>query len=337
MSIGYNANIVDASVTANGFTAATTGKTKLGTQTDGTLRFIPVLWSSKINEQFYAQTVLSDITNNNYIGELSSLGDKVIIMNSPTIAIGDYTIGTELSYARPPVEKTEVTIDYALQWAYQVNDIERAQTKADYMSAFSKAAGEQLKVKVDTDVLARIFNDAHAKNKGATAGVRSSALNLGATGATALTVRSNYPSSPAATDVTPYDLITRLSDVLDEQNVPDYDRWMIVTQLFRTRMSAGGTNLSLIQGGDEMLYRNGKFGQIDRFTMYVSNLLPAGAAGETYIMAGHKSAICYASTINKVENLRNPKDFGDLVRGLMVYGHKVIKPESMAVACVKFP
>jgi hypothetical protein len=336
MANAYNANIADASVTANGFTAATTGKTKMGTQTDGTLRFIPILWSSKINEQFYAQTVLGDITNNNYIGELSSIGDKVIIMNSPTIAIADYTIGSELSYQRPPVEKTEVSIDYALQWNYQVNDVERAQTKADYMSAFSKAAGEQLKVKIDKDVMGRIFNDAHTKNKGATAGVVSSALNLGATGLTCLKVVSELPGTPAATDVTPYDLITRLSAVLDEQNVPESDRWMIVPPLFRTRLAGASTNLSLIQGGDEALYRNGKFGQIDRFAMYVSNLLPAGAAGETYIMAGHKSAVCYASTINKVETLRNPRDFGDLVRGLCVYGHKVIKPESLAVACVKF-
>lgn len=336
MAISYGTPITDTAVTANGFTAATSGKTKLGTQTDGTLRFIPVLWSSKINEQFYAQTVLGDISNNNYIGELSGLGDKVIIMNSPTIAIGPYTIGTELSYQRPPIEKTEVTIDYALQWAYQVNDIERAQAKPEYMSAFSKAAGEQLKVKVDKDVLGRIFNDAHAKNKGAAAGLNSGALNLGATGATALKVVANLPGTPAATDVTPYDLITRMSAVLDEQNVPESDRWMIVPPLFRTTLSAGGTNLSLIQGGDEALYRNGRFGMIDRFNMYVSNLLPAGAAGETYIMAGHKSALCYASTINKVETLRNPRDFGDLVRGLMVYGHKVIKPESLAVACVKF-
>ena len=99
--------------------------------------------------------------------------------------------------------------------------------------------------------------------------------------------------------------------------------------------------------------RNGKIGMIDRFTVYVSNLVPRGAAGKTYmnpntgtdatlasalkrhaVIAGHKSAITFASQIAKVESLNNPNDFGTLVRGLNVYGSQVIKPEGLALALV---
>ena len=92
------------------------------------------------------------------------------------------------------------------------------------------------------------------------------------------------------------------------------------------------------------LYRNGKFGQIDRWTLYVSNQLKTttdtygtGTSPTlTYILAGHKSALCFASQISKVENMMNPSDFGSLIRGLNVYGFKVVKPEAMAAALVTF-
>ena len=100
--------------------------------------------------------------------------------------------------------------------------------------------------------------------------------------------------------------------------------------------------------------RNGKIGTIDRFTVYVSNQLPKAAAGtatnwtsgagnETTVgsvgtvlkrkalMAGHKSAITFASQITKMETIRNPNDFGDYIRSLNVYGYKVVKPEAMAL------
>jgi hypothetical protein len=68
---------------------------------------------------------------------------------------------------------------------------------------------------------------------------------------------------------------------------------------------------------------------LDRFTLYVSNLLASSADSATEIVFGHKSAIAFASQITKVENLPNPNDFGQLIRGLNVYGFKVVKPEAL--------
>lgn len=314
--------------------------TKLGTLSDGTLRFIPTLWSAKINKRFYATTVFGEIANNDYAGEISGLGDKVVIMNSPTITINDYTIGSTLSYERPDIQKVEMVIDKAKAFSYKISDVEKYQTKADYMAEFTDAAAQQLKVAIDANVLQSIYNDPQSANKGVAAGAKSAAVNLGAAGGTNGSLALKVVSGTAgAGECNVFDLITRLSAVLDEANIPESDRWLLVPPLFRTKLAQSSQAIALIQGGDESMYRNGKFGQIDRWTLYSTNQLKTateGTAKLTYILAGHKSALCFASQISKVENLQDPNDFGSLIRGLNVFGYKTIKPESMASAVVYF-
>lgn len=317
-----------------------TSTTKLGTLSDGTLRFIPTLWSSKINKRFYATTVFGEIANNDYSGEISGLGDKVVIMNSPTISINDYSIGGTLSYERPDIQKIEMVIDKAKAFSYKINDVEKYQTKADYMSEFADAAAQQLKVAIDANVLQNIYNDPQTANKGVTAGAKSASINLGAAGGTNGSLALKLVSGTASTgECNVFDLITRLSAVMDEANIPETDRWLLVPPLFRTKLAQSAQALALIQGSDESMYRNGKFGQIDRWTLYSTNQLKVvteGTAKLTYVLAGHKSALCFASQIAKVENMMDPNDFGSLVRGLNVFGYKTIKPESLAAAVVYF-
>lgn len=300
--------------------------------------FIPTLWSSKVNKAFYAQTVFSEISNNDYAGEISGMGDKVTIPVSPTITIQDYTIGTTLSYERPVATSVELVIDRAKGFWYQVNDVEKYQAKVDYMNEFADAAGNQLKVAIDADVLQSIYLDPSADNEGNTAGRLSNNIALGAAGGTngsnALKVVAGAAN---AGEVNAYDLILRLAATLDEQNVPESDRWLLIPPSFRTKLFQSGQGLALIQGGNESQYRNGKIGMIDRFNVYVTNQLKTVAEGTatlTYMMAGHKSALAWASQIATVENMPNPNDFGTLVRGLNVYGFKVIKPEALAAAVI---
>lgn len=337
MAITYNSGI-----SAN-------STTKLGTLNDGTLRFIPTLWSSKINKRFYATTVFGEISNNDYAGEISSLGDKVVIMNSPTITINDYEIGGTLSYERPDIQKVEMVIDKAKAFSYKVNDVEKYQTKADYMAEFADAAAMQLKVAIDASVLqnSNFYAAPVAANKGSTAGAKSGQINLGALASTTTTGDNalKLVSGTASTgECNVFDLITRLSAVMDEQNIPEEGRWLLVPPLFRTKLAQSAQATALIQGSETSMYRNGKFGMIDRWTLYVTNQLKTAAATGgtgtaptcTYIMAGHKSAMCFASQISKVESLQDPNDFGQLVRGLNVYGYKVVKPEAIASAVCYF-
>lgn len=326
MAIAYNGGVTDA--------------TKIGTTSTGALRFIPTLWAAKINKAFYAATVFHDITNNDYSGEISNLGDKVVIANSPTITIGDYTIGTALTYERPPVTTTELLIDKAKHFAIKVNDVEQKQAKPNYVSEFSDAASSQLKVAIDKTVFDGTYNDAQAANKGVAAGAKSGQINLGAAGGTngsnALTI---VPTATSGSDINVFDALTRLSATLDEANVPETERWLTISPTLRQKLIQSGHALALIQGGNESQYRNGKIGMLDRFTVYVTNQLKQvteGTAQLEYIMAGHKSAMCFASQIAKVETLQDPDDFGSLMRGLNVYGFKTVRPAALATAVVKY-
>ncbi|MBS4017456.1 MAG: hypothetical protein KGZ68_04380 [Dechloromonas sp.] len=305
--------------------------------------FIPTLWSGKFNAKFYATTVFGDIANTDWQGEISGLGDKVVIQNVPDIGIADYTIGSTLTYVPVTPGTIEMQIDRAKSFNFPIHDVLVAQSKPNQMEMFSNDASMQMKIAIDRDILVGtstrqgVWNAVAAANQGATAGVLSGAYNLGTAAAPIA-----LSSAGAALDT-----ILKMAAVLDEQNVPEEGRWLLIDPA--TRQALMNTNLAnaLQMGDDKSMVRNGKVGMIDRFQVYVSNLLPRAAATQDYfgaaaagtakrrlILAGHKSAITFASQLVKTESIRNPNDFGDLVRGLNVYGYKVVKDTALTSALV---
>lgn len=305
--------------------------------------FIPTLWSSKLNRKFYVSTVFGEISNTDYQGEISGLGDKVLINNVPDIAIADYQIGSNLSYNVPTPSTVELVIDRAKSFTFQVNDVLAAQSKPNMMEVFSDEASQKMKIAIDRAVL---FGDSSAKpgitadvaaaNQGATAGVLSGGYSLGTAAAPISLTGSNILST-----------LTALAGVLDEQNIPETDRWLLIDPLTRNLLMQSNLAQAQFMGDDKSMVRNGKIGMIDRFTVYVTNQLPKAAAAQDYwgdaaggtakrrvLLAGHKGAVTFASQMTKMETLRNPNDFGDLVRGLNVFGYKTLLPQAMAMAVV---
>lgn len=298
--------------------------------------FIPTLWSSKLNSKFYAATVFGEIANTNWEGDIKSMGDKVVINNIPTIAINDYTVGTNLSYEVPAPSTLTLQIDKGKYFAFQVNDVLSMQAEPKLMDVFSNDASMQMKISIDKTVLGGTFQGGAAANKGATAGALSGSYNLGV---------DNTPVSLSGSNI--LQTLTALSAVLDEQNVPETDRWLVIDPATRQMLMQSNLAQAQFMGDSQSIVRNGKIGVIDRFTVYVSNQLPSAAAGKDWagatsagtakrraIIAGHKSAISFASQMTKMETVRNPNDFGDFVRGLNVFGYTVTKPESLALAVV---
>lgn len=298
--------------------------------------FIPTIWSNKLNVKFYATTVFGEIANTDYEGDIKGLGDKVIINNVPSITINDYTIGQNLNYEVPAPNKVELQVDQAKYFGVNVSDVLEYQAQPKLMDMFTNDASKQMAINIDTAILKGTFSQGSSSNKGSTAGVKSGSYSLGV---------DNTPITLSANNVV--GLVTALASVLDEQNVPDTDRYLVITPYMRNVLMASPLAQAYVTGDSQSILRNGKIGSIDRFTIYVSNLLPTAAAGQdfsggtqggaakrTAIMAGHKSAITFASQIAKVESLQNPNDFGTLVRGLNVYGYNVIKPEALALALV---
>jgi hypothetical protein len=298
--------------------------------------FIPQIWSGKLNVKFYATTVFGEIANTSYEGDIKSLGDKVTINNIPSVTINSYTVGQSLSYQVPAPSKVDLSIDFAKYFGVNVSDVLAFQSQPKLMDMFTDDASNQMKIAIDSDVLLGTFNTGAAANKGATAGVQSSSFNLGTDSAPVALTGSNVVNT-----------ITALASVLDEQNVPETERYLVISPYVRNVLMSSDLRQAYLTGDQTSILRNGKIGTIDRFTVYVSNQLPKAAAGQNFaggaqagalkrtaIMAGHKSAITFASQINKVEDLPNPSDFGRLVRGLTVYGYQTIKPEALAMALV---
>lgn len=307
--------------------------------------FIPSLWSGKLIAKFYATTMFGEICNTDYQGEISNLGDKIIINSIPDVAIADYLVGGTLSYGVPtPVANVELQINKAKAFTFNLPDVLEYQARPKLLDVFSGEASAKMKIYIDDDLLFNSYSTGAAANKGATAGVRSAAYNLGIDTAPVALTASNVLT-----------VLTQLAGVLDEQNVPDADRYLIIDPLTRNILMQSNLAQAQFTGDAASLVRTGKIGRIDRFDVYVSNLLPRGAAGKAWVsgntdpstggttasvlgrralIAGHKTALTFASQIVKTETIRNPNDFGDLVRGLQVYGYKTLKPESLALAVV---
>ena len=302
--------------------------------------FIPEVWSGKLQVKFYKSTVLGEITNNDWEGEIKGQGDKVHIRTIPTITIRSYTKGQNLTSEVPQSTPLELLIDKGKYFAVVLDDVDAVQADVKLMDMFTNDASQQMKISIDGDVLGSVYADAATANKGATAGAISGDINLGATGAPRQCTSANV-----------LDMILDMGQVLDEQNVPEDGRWVVIPAWMASLVKRSDLKQAYLTGDSVTPLRNGKIGMIDRFTVYVSNNLAKvtdlgsdSAAGGTgtaadasawRILAGTRDAISFASQITNVESLRAQSTFGNIMRGLNVYGYKVTKPEALVAGYVK--
>ena len=290
--------------------------------------FIPEIWSTNLVVEYYDSTLLSKVTNTDYEGEIRAHGDKVIIRTQPSVSLRNYQIGMPLETEFPTGGKIELLIDKGLYWQTAIDDVVRKQEDIDQMKLWARDAAEQLKIALDTEVLAYLPAQVHAQNQGATAGRISGNVDLGTT------------AVAVAMDTTQVlKTVLDLGQVLDEQNVPETGRFIVAPFWVTNLLKQSDLKAVHVTGDGTSPLRNGLVGRIDRFDLYNSNLLPKQAGGGTtyksVILAGHKDAATFATQLTKTEGLRSERTFGDIMRGLVVYGYKMIKPEAMAVAYVR--
>lgn len=291
--------------------------------------------------------MMSELFNMDYQGQFKSKGDTIRIRTQPDVTIRDYEVGSNLQYEVPVPGYIDMQIDKGKYFGVQVSDVHEYQSDMSLMDNFTEEASKQLKIAIEDEVFFSAFvtQGPHADNEGATAGAIAENYNLG-------------------TDTAPIDVsnpnailqaVLRMSSVLDEQNIPEDGRWLIMTPYMRHVLLQSDIAATFFSGDSTTMQRTGKIGQIDRFTTYVSNLLPHAEAGKALVpaltatstgeavanakkralmVAGTKHAVSFAATIEKTEPMRNPTDFGDIVRGLSIYGRKVVKPEALAIATV---
>ena len=286
--------------------------------------FIPAIWSGKILEKFYAATVIAAIANTDYEGEIKGQGDTVYIRQRPTINITAYEAEMSINPPqRPSVDRVELLIDKGWYFNTVLDDVMDVQSDLDLLSMWAEDASEQMKIKVDTEVLAYISADISADNQGDTAGKISNNIDLGKAGA------------PIALDNTNViDYIVSMGQVLDEQNIPETGRWLVIPAWMSALIKRSELRDASLTGDGQTMLRNGRLGMIERFTVYMSNLLPvADETGKNAynIYGGHSHGLTFASQLDKVETLRAESTFGNLFRGLQVYGRKVTDGKSLTM------
>lgn len=289
--------------------------------TSHTATLTPEIWSGKTLVKFYKATVFAEISNTDYEGEIKNAGDTVHIRTIPDITINDYYIGQDLVYERPATSVVDLLIDKGKSYSLAINDVEKLQSDIAYVEKWTDDAGEQLAITIDNGILADVYADVHASNAGATAGAVSSSIDLGATGAAVPLDKTNI-----------LDYIVDGGTVLDEQNIPQTQRWLVLPAIFCGMIKKSDLKDASLAGDGTSILRNGRMGTIDRFTLYSSNQVATTTDGADTVynsIGGHPASLTFASQLVKNETLKNPWDFGDLLRGLQVYGYKVIKPEAM--------
>ncbi len=288
--------------------------------TGSAANFIPEIWSKKLNARFYASTVLMQIANRNWEGEIKSAGSKVMIRQTPSINIGTYDpMSPSVSYQNLGEEKLELLIDQARSFAFKVDDVLKAQADINLINEATQDAAENMKIAIDRQVLGTVYADVAASN-----------------------VVDAASSGNEITKDNILDVIITAAQKLDEQNIPESGRWLVLPPWMCAMIKKSDFRDASLAGDTVSIARNGRLGIVDRFTIYMSNNLAitdatgkkpgdtgyAAATARTKVMAGTKHFLSFASQFNNVETLRLENQFGDGVRGLNVFGYKVVKPEA---------
>jgi hypothetical protein len=284
--------------------------------------YIPEIWSGKLLVKFYMNTVFGAISNTDYEGDIREYGDVVHINETPDIVISDYVKGQKLSHQQPESVPVDLPIDRGKYWSFIDERVDRKQSMYDRVENWTTDASEQMKIEIDSDILGEVYADAAAANKGDTAGLKTASFDLGVSG-----------TPLALSKTTILDTLVDCGTVLDEQSVPESNRWVVLPPAAVGMIKKSDLKDASLAGDGTSILRNGRVGMIDRFTIYSSNQLATTVDGTDIvhnIIFGHKSAISFASQLTENEGpMKNPDYFGDYYRGLQVFGFKVLKPEAL--------
>ena len=297
--------------------------------------FLPNVYSKKVQNFFRKASVVEAITNTDYAGEISAFGDSVQIIKEPEITVHDYTRGGATAATKLTDEETSLVVDTAKAFKFIVDDIESKMSHVNFKEVAASSAAYALKDEYDKSVLAKMF-----------AGVATGGI-VGGDATTDLDTIDAADAGDKPIDISgvtgghvdPLDIMARLARILDEQNVPEEGRYFVAPPWFYEQLSQSSSKLMSVDfNGGQGSIRNGlvSSGKLRGFEMYKSNNTPVATQGGKVqeILAGHMSAVSTAQTIVNTEVLRSQDSFGDICRGLHVFGAKVLRPEALAKAYV---
>lgn len=272
--------------------------------------FIAEVWSARLLENLQKAHVYTQpgVINRDYEGEINDLGDTVRINAIGPVAIGNYTKNSNI--AAPEVltdAQTALLINQAKYFNFSLDDVDRAQQKPTVMDAAMREAAYALSDTADQYV----------------AGLYTDVATANAVGS------DSVPIVP--TSITAYEYLVDLGVLLDDANVPSAGRWCIVPPWFHGMLLKDDRFVGMGTPANDAVLRNGLIGQAAGFDVFKSNNVPNTTATKYKILAGHPMAWSFVEQIRKVEGYRPELRFADAVKGLHLYGAKVIRPTALAL------
>lgn len=279
--------------------------------------FIPEIWSRELLRIYDKTTVMKNLVNTDYQGEISQFGDTVNIRKFGSVSVNTYTRGATISTEALSSTLDTLTIDTSQYFAFEVDDLDIAQADISVIEGYTTRAAVKINQVIDSAILAKYVDVANVL------GSDASPYDLAAS--------SNTP------DI--YNILVDVGVKLDEDDIPSEGRWLVVPPRVAGYMRKNSLLVEAQKSGDGgSMMRTGMIGNVAGFDIYVSTNLSAvdpdgtGAQHAAYnCLAGTKDFLSFASQVAKVEAVRPTNKFSTIVRGLFLYGMKVLQPNA---ACV---
>lgn len=299
--------------------------------------WVPEIYSKKVQLALRKASTVEAICNTDYMGEIKNFGDTVNIVKEPEMSVAAYTRGlTPLVNTTVTDQELVLIIDKANYFHFQIDSLEKRFGHINFQEIASNNAAYKLKDTMDSEVMQNMYDDAHAATATLTpiiaGGVAAKKLLFGSV---AVPIAVNHGSG--ALDVDPLNFMSRCAQVMDENNNPDEGRWFVAAPNFYNSLADTSSKLlSIDYNAGKGSLRNGLVasGLVRGFSMYKSNNLPYSAGTTPVILFGHMRSTSAASAMNTVESFRSPTTFADEVRGLHVYGRKVLTTASVGAGIV---
>ena len=332
------------------------------------------IYSKKTQNAFRKATVVGDITNSDYFGQIAGQGDTVKIIKEPEISVAQYQRDTQVSAQDLDDADFSLVIDKANYFAFKMDDVEESHSHVNFMQLATDRAAYRLADQYDQEVLGYLSGYKQSALHSAADGLNTTVngtkavttagsnellasmqlkksdfgnITTSSAGDHSIPLAARLPGATALSTAvaSPAMVVARMARLLDQQQVDTQGRWIVVDPVFMEILRDEDSRLFNSDFGDSGGLRNGLvLKNFHGFRVYTSSNLPSVGTGSgttgsanqnsnfSVLVAGHDSAVATAEVISKTENYRDPDSFADIVRGMHLYGRKILRPEGIVTA-----